>query len=291
MLYKPIFIIAQHRTGSTFLKNILNMNSKVAMATDEMHLFIPFGNSFGKQFYKFGDYNKVENIDKLIDFFFNENIRGTFWQEYTELGISKDTLKNSFLNTQRFLKDFISVLLDEYRKLEKKERIGAKYPLHFSKTSVLKEWFPDSKIILLHRDIKAVCASKLNDDATKKRKKKFGFIAHYLTLFAFIFEYIWLSLFYKKNKELFYLIDYSEMISRPNIVLPELCDFCEIENEPDMYKAFGKASSHTGKVEKGFDASRVEKWKKVLNKFDVWLITSLTNKSRKRFFYESNINT
>ena len=78
MLDKPIFIISLNRTGSTLLKNIINKNSEVAMATDEMHIFDPFLNSFGKQFYKFGDLKESKNVEKLFDYIFNGNIRGYF---------------------------------------------------------------------------------------------------------------------------------------------------------------------------------------------------------------------
>jgi len=283
MLVKPIFIIAMHRTGSTLLKNILNANSKVAMATDEMHLFVPVLNSFGNQFYKFGDLQKEENVDNLIDFVLTNNIRGTFWQDYKKLGVGKEQIETEFLKTDRSLKSFISVLLNEYRKKENKERVGVKYPLHFSKTKLLKEWYPDSKIILLHRDIRAVCASKLNDEATRKRKKKLGFIIHYITLFIFVADYIWLSKYYKKNRDLFYFTDYNQLILNPEVALSNICNYCEIKIEDSMFSAFGKPSSHTGEIKKGFDTSRIDNWKNKLSKFDIWLINILTKRSRKLF--------
>ncbi|UBM62454.1 sulfotransferase [Candidatus Sulfidibacterium hydrothermale] len=285
MLNKPIFIIAMHRTGSTLLKNILNANSQVAMATDEMHLFLPLLNSFGKQFYKFGNLQKEENVNKLVDFVYTQKIRGTFWQDYKDLGISKNLIKKEFLKTDRSLKSFISVLLNEFRKKEKKERVGVKYPLHFSKTKILKQWYPDSKIILLHRDIRAVCASKLNDEATRKRKKKFGFIIHYITLLLFITDYVWLAKYYKNNKELFFFVDYNHLILNPEYELKKICNYCEINLQQTMFSVFGKPSSHssTGELKKGFDKTRMDKWKNKLSKFDIWLINFFTSKNFKVF--------
>lgn len=283
MLNKPIFIIAMHRTGSTLLKNIIDANTKIAMATDEMQLFVPFIKSFGKQFYKFGNLKNEENLDKIINFVYAGKIRGKFWKDYIEIGILKETIKIEFLETDRTLKSFISVLLNEFRKTEQKDRVGAKYPLHFSKTKVLNRWYPDAKIILLHRDIRAVCASKINDEVTKIRKKKYGFIIYYITLLFFIADYIWMAKYYKNNKELFHFVDYNMLVLNPQETLKDICRYCEIELEDSMFNVFGKSSSHTKKIKRGFDKNRIDNWRTKLNQFEIWLISSLTKNSRKIF--------
>ena len=282
MLRKPIFIIAIHRTGSTLLKNILNANSKVAMATDEMHIYVPFKNSFGKQFKTFGNLNTERNVDRLINFIYKGKINGTFWKEYIHLGIPPQKIKRSFMKTKRSLSDLIAVMLYEYQLQQKKERAGVKFPLHFSRTKLLKKWFPDAKIILLHRDIRAVCASKLNDDATKRRKKRFGIIVHYATLIAFVIDYIWQSEFYLRNRNIFHLTDYDRLISKPKKNISDVCKYCEIEFENQMLNASGKPSSYTEILTNGFDKNRISNWKNSLNSFDRSLISILTKKSRER---------
>jgi len=283
VLEKPIFIIAMHRTGSTLLRNILNDSSSIAMATDEMHIFVPFGEHFGKNFNKFGSLRIEANVDKLIEYFYKGKIRGKFWQDYIKLGITKEKIKNRFLKTDRSLKSFITILLYEYRNIEKKPRVGVKFPLHFSRTKMLKRWFPDSKIILLHRDIRAICSSKLNDKETLRRKNKWGILAHYFTLLYFIFDYLWLAKYYKQNSNLFYIIEYADLILYPNKTIPTLCKFCEILPEDNMYFVLGKPSSYFQTEETIFDKTRIDYWKKSLNKIDIWLITTLTNSSKKHF--------
>jgi len=282
-LNKPIFIIAMHRTGSTLLKNILNNNSKVSMATDEMHIAAPFGKRFYEHYYSFKNLQDDIILKEFINFIFKANIYGTFWKEYKELGINKEVIFNELKKTDRSLEAVISVLLNEYRKLNNKPRVGVKYPLHFSKIELLYKWYPDAKIILLHRDIRAVCASKLNDEATRRRKKYFGFIIHYITLFAFIIEYIWMGYFYKKNKHKLYKINYEDLILNPENELKKLCIFSEIPFEQDMLIADGKESSHSEKNSKGIDESRLKSWKKKLTPFDTKLIKFLTQSTTKEF--------
>ena len=153
MLTKPIFIIALHRTGSTLLQNMIGANSAVAIATNEMQLFLPFRASFGKIFREIGDMSVEKNVDKLFRIINSGNIAGTFWREYTQLDISLALIKKRFRDSDRTLKDLIDILLSEYLSKERKSRTGVKYPLHFYKLKLLDDWFPDSKIIVLHRDL------------------------------------------------------------------------------------------------------------------------------------------
>jgi len=280
-LYKPVFIIAMHRTGSTLLKNILDNNSKICIATDEMHISAPFGKRFYNHYSNFGSLKDDSKLKEFIKLIFEGNIYGTFWKEYRELGISQETIFQNAKITDRSLEAIVTILLNEYRILQGKDRVGVKYPLHFSKVILLKKWYPDAHFILLHRDIRAVCASKVNDEATKRRKKRFGFIAHYITLFAFIFEYMWMVNFYKKNINMFYKVDYEDIVLDAENELRSLCDFCEIPFESKMLEACGKPSSHTGEIKIGVDRSRVDSWKKKLSSFDIWLIEFFTKSSAK----------
>ena len=60
-----IFIIGQHRTGSTLLKNILNVHSQVIMAFDEMNLYEPFRKNTLDKFLKKSNLTTNELINLL----------------------------------------------------------------------------------------------------------------------------------------------------------------------------------------------------------------------------------
>ena len=290
-LLKPVFIIGLHRTGSTFLKNILNNNSKIAMATDEMDLSNPWRTTFENQFARLKKMQKNDFPSRVVETIYNDDIQGTFWKDYRELNISKETVKQKFESSDGTLKDLISILLDEYRKLENKQRAGVKYPLHFSRTHILKQWFPDARILFLYRDARAVCASKVNDEATRIRKKRAGplsFLVHYGTWGVFIFEYIWSSYFFIKNREALniHAVCYERLLLEPEKEIKQICDFCDIPFEKEMLTATGKPSSHTGKITSRLDRKRLSAWKNRINPFDIFLISLLTKKSMKKLGYE-----
>lgn len=289
-LDKPIFIISLHRTGSTLLKNVLNLNSNVAMATDEMDWSDPWYKVFEDYFKAFGGLEDPENLKNLVNFIYSCKIKGTFWKEYRDLGISKEKIFKSIAESDRSLQSIITVLLDEYRKKEKKKRVGVKYPVHYSRVKILFEWYPDAKIIFLVRDARAVCASKLNDEATKRRKSKltvFSPFIHYLTLIFFIIDYIWSGMYYIKHlrKKPLYKVKYEDLVSDAENYVREICKFCEIPFERQMMTAHGKPSSHNGLIRHGFSKQRAERWKKRLSWFDKRLITVLTKRAMKVLGY------
>lgn len=289
-LFKPVFIIGLHRTGSTFLKNILNSNSKIAMATDEMDLLNPWRTTFENQFKKLKIKSDNFFLEQIVDLIYNVDIHGTFWKDYRKLNISKKVIINRFKASDGSLQSLITILLDEYRVLENKQRAGVKYPLHFSKAEILKQWFPDAKLLFLYRDARAVCASKVNDEATVIRKKKMGFLSglvHYGTLGLFIFEYMWSSSFFIKNKKALniYPVCYEKLLMEPEKEIRKICEFCEIPFEKELLTATGKPSSYTGRIISGVDIKRLSAWKKRITKFDVYLITLLTKKSMKKLGY------
>lgn len=289
MLHKPIFIICIHRSGSTLLKNILNTNSKVAMATDEMYLSTPFYKTFEDQFRKY-NLSKDPEILRLIDQIYRGEFKGTFWKDYKNLGIEKEKIFKEIKNSDKTLKSIISILLNEYKNKKNKYRVGAKYPLHPSRLNKLLEWYPTSQIIFLTRDIRAIIASKLNDKATKRRKEKLGifsFIIHYFTMFFFIFDYLWFAKIVKKNRELgnCFTIKYEDLGFNTVNELKKLSNFLEIPYEQEMLRSFGKPSSHNGEIKYGFDKKRIDKWERILSSFDKFIIKLFCNKAMKRMGY------
>ena len=188
-------------------------------------------------------------------------LEGTFWKDYKLLKIDRKTIINDFKWSDRSLKSLIEILLYRYQKKNNKNRVGAKYPLHFSKSHLLKDWFKDSKIILLHRDIKAICASKLNDKSTISRRNKYGFLAYYATMLRFCIEYIWQIKYFLKNQDQFYLIDYNQIVSNPMFSIKNLCEYCDIKYEKEMLNVSGKDSSLGLSNRSGIHSKSLDGWK------------------------------
>ncbi len=277
-----IFIVSQHRTGSTLLRNMLNAHSEISIAFDEMNIFEPLRkNTLGNLLV-----NKIHTPEALIEAIEEKRIYGTFWQKFENSGIDKNLLldalkKESVLNVQIVLKVLLALLCDKYKTMHS----GAKYPVHFAKSKLLKQWFPSSKMIFLTRNPKAIIASKINDPATIKRKQKsfiHRFTIHYVTLIYFCFEYRASVKVYLENKEDFFKICYEDLVVEQHTTLNQLCQFCGVDFEENMLNVSGKTSSyHDSETNRPITTS-VEKYKTVLSKFDQFLIGLLTMQSYKK---------
>lgn len=257
------------------------------MATDEMAISDPWRKSFSDQVKSFGDLKNDDNLKQLLEFIYFGKIYGSFWDDYRTLGIPKEKIFERIRQSNRSIKDIISILLDEYRYKTGKSRVGVKYPMHFSKVNILINWYPDCKIVFLTRDPRAICASKIWDEATKARKKKykiFKFFIHYITICFFIKEYIWSSKIFQKYRDHNNLlgIRYEDLISNTEYCLKKICHFCEIPYEKKMMAADGKPSSFTSGTKNALDKQRISNWQNKLSRFDKWLITILTKKSMEK---------
>ncbi|MFW6272571.1 MAG: sulfotransferase family protein [bacterium] len=271
-----IFIISQHRTGSTLLKNILNAHSQITMAFDEMNFFEPFRNNTLDKYFKKFDIS----VDEFVELINQKKIYGTFWKEFEKSGITLDELmqelnKEEGISLKFVLKSILSLL----KQKNNTTFAGVKYPIHFRKLNYLIKSFPNSKIIFLTRNPKAIIASKVNDPATKKRKRHLKFVSslfHYFTLLYFSIEFNYSVKTYYKYKNNLYPVMYEDIVTNREETIENICSYCSIGYEGSMLKATGKKSSYNNINSDMMHQASIEKYKEVLSLFDRKLIDLLT---------------
>lgn len=290
-LNNPVFILGLHRTGSTLLNNMLNRNSNLCMAVDEMHIKTPWRmKTFSNYLQKMFPFKDSNQLLIFLNNIFSGKIYGSFWNKYQPSIVEKNSIIEKYVQIENPTpKDVLTLILNQYREKVGKDRIGVKYPLHFKHISLLEKWYPNGKIILLIRDIRAICASKINDTATRTRKQKFFLFSpliHYMTILGFVYDYYLFYLLAKRKtgKDIL-LIRYEDIIIDPVTILKATCNHCEIPYEEHMIVAMGKSSSFEVDKVNGLDKSRIDKWKVHLNSFDQWLITFLSRRSLRFFGY------
>ena len=294
-LIKPIFIICQHRTGSTLLKNMLDQSSDLSMATDEMAISCPWRKSFLDLIEEISYLNSDKSIEKIVEIIFSGKVYGRFWRDYPNLGISRDVIKNRISASNRSAKSIISILLDEYMKYRSKNRVGVKYFVHYSRIDIIYKWYSDCKIIFLTRDPRAMIASKLFSKGTISRKQKYKnpvakHIIHFLTLLYAVIEFNRISKTYWKyyHHGNIYHCTYENLIINSEKTLKSICKFCEIEYSREMLCAQGKYSSHGEPIIDGPDVKRLNLWKKRLSQFELLIINFFSKKAMYRFGYQKS---
>ena len=228
-----------------------------------------------------------------MDLIYSGKMAGSFWKEWRKLGISKEKVQRRIEASDRTYKSIITILLEEYAYQENKTRYGAKYLVHIKRTDVLLNWYPDCKIVHITRDPRAICASKVNDIATRGRKNKYFFIKpiiHWGTILFFCWQYILSAKVHTKYKDYdnYYLLHYEDLVIDPIDTIEKLCKFLELIFSEKMMFPKGKSSSFPGKKNRGFDVSRISYWRKKMSRFDIKLITLVTKRAMLKLGYENN---
>jgi hypothetical protein len=294
MLEKPIFIVGVHRTGSTLVKNMLDLNSEIAMLPEELHLWDPY--PWAKvvlNYCKHLDFSNKKIIKSFVEELFSKTFYGSFWKNIDQYGLNKnkilsdlDTTTNKCVNC----KEVLDALFNNFLENKEKKRLGIKYPIHISKISLLNTWYPDCKIIHLIRDPRAVYSSKSNDEFTKRmrmRYKRIEWLILLTTMIRVVFEYNWSRRVHTKYEkhENYILLKYEDLVSDPEEKIKDICEFLDVSFQENMLFPYGKPSSHSKDIVKGFDKSRINTWHKKIQKWEKNLVDLFANKSIKKFNY------
>jgi len=285
-----MFIVGLHRAGSTLLNNIFCASPEIAMAPEEMQLFWPWKKDFIDHAEKIGALTDDDHISQLMDLVYSGEIEASFWDEWKKLSINREEFLEKIKRSDRSYKSIITLFLEEHAKYRKRKRFGAKYLVHFGRIDVLLDWFPDCKIIHLTRDPRAICASKVNDEATIRRKRKSSFLRpfiHYGTLFFFVREFVRSAKIHQQfdGSKNYRLLRYEDLITEPEKTIRDLGAFSDLEFVDEMMFASGKPSSHHQTQKEGFDISRIFYWEQRMTRFDSKLIKLLTKKAMRRLGY------
>jgi hypothetical protein len=283
---KPVFIFSLHRSGSTYLKNILDAGVELKMLEDEVHFDHPFFFNTFKKYYQKYCKDRSQNYDKFLEIISEKKIRGAFWDhyknEYGNFYSSKKYLSESpAINAWEAFNSILRQVLCD----SGKARIGIKYPAHHKFYHVFQKEYLDSKNIFLVRDPRAIIASKIisptNNRLKNKGRIRYEFI-RLITIFYFIFEFNSFAKTIIKNKDNRHLIKYENLVMRKDNQIKALCDFAEIQVNPEMLSANGKDS---GYLDKPNTIDRINRWVSVLRKYEKALIGCLTQRSRRNLGY------
>lgn len=208
-----VVVVGVGRSGTTLLMSMLDSNSSIAMLPEiafERRILV-------KQIQSIGTVSQMVELLKK-DLIFSKG------------GIDPVSVANSL--TERDIKyspvAFYQHLLWLYAHSRNKRLVGVKDPKSLELLPVLKELFPQTRILHIVRDPRDVFLSRKKAEWSKDR-------ADFLQLLAYRAQY---SLGSELGPKLFgrhYLeIQYEALISMPEDVLKRVCEFLEIGFEPQM---------------------------------------------------------
>ncbi|APY07938.1 hypothetical protein BWZ20_06310 [Winogradskyella sp. J14-2] len=245
-------------------KQILDNHFEVYTAPE-----LGFYNPYSKSVYKYlsnTDHPAVEDLKKISP---------KFIQFTEELNNVNTILK------KKEPKTVFKELMFQKANINKSEAkiIGAKFPFHFSFLSKFKRWYPNSKIIFLVRDPRAICSSEIIMKTKIKGSSKFpilksDFVNRKTIMLYVLIQMIWYSIILKKysNSNDAIIIKYENLLSNSEGEIKRLCNFLSIAYSDALLQIKVKGSSYNREQTKGISKHSVEKWKHNLKPDEKFLI-------------------
>jgi hypothetical protein len=300
-----IFIVGPHRTGSTLWHNLISMCPGVMRLTDPRFL----SDGRHKDFRYFirngvGDLAVDEEVDKMVALCFaRKNLPGldsTFWR-FENIKVADDPrlkreIARRIKQSDRSLGAIARIFIEEITRFSGCERACVKFPVDVGHIPELLRWFPDSKIIHITRDPRAVAMSKTNDPSGTAIKAfehpRLAWLIRKLSAWFVIAQYRRTARVHRHFRHLhnYMLFHYEDLLAEPEETLRELCAFIGTNFTEDMLtpqkgRHEHQPSSLTGRRQKAFDAEAAIRWRKVISPLDYWLISCFTRASMRKLGY------
>ncbi|KKM92157.1 hypothetical protein LCGC14_1221270 [marine sediment metagenome] len=270
---QSLFIVGLARSGTTLLRDLLNNHPKVKLSQLETRLF-PYMDNLIKGF---GNLKNKKNFKK----FYNRIVKTTYFLYQDELKIKKIDAETWYNRCKEFTtaEIFKQLILHDIKIEENDEIIwGDKTPSYISNVKLIKQTYPNAKIVHIIRDVRDVCLSNrkrwgnnIYRVANKWDKK--------------------LKEFHKQIKEFkedVYELEYESLLKNTKEQVKNICIFLNIDYKEGMEKPsriteiFGDAKN-LKKIKK----DNLEKFLKELEPKEILKIESIAYYNLKKF--EGNV--
>lgn len=277
MSQQTIYIIGVGRSGTSLLMTLLNGHSQITF-TPETH-FLRF-------------YLGTPKLQQLIEEKGAEAFYETLKQDdyFQRLHIDPEDLLSPYLKKEDFfdLKEVYRDLLKIYQIRKKKKNVGDKDPRYIDYQEVIKEIYPNAKVIHIYRDPRDVMLSKTKADWS----------AHRPIWMNSIISQMQIEQGRRKAKQLFgsnlHELSYESLITQSAETLTDLLAFLGLDFEEKMFDLRQSAKELVDKNEmqwkdntfKPLQASNTQKWKKQLSPTQIRIIEIICKEWFQELGYE-----
>jgi hypothetical protein len=286
----PVFIVGGSRTGSEMLKTMLSKSPELDFV-DELFLLCPWWlhSDLNRSIRRHvGDLDRPDALDRLIDLLYSGKPYGWFWTAIDEK-VDRDLLYAELAASKLNLRSIFQAIMQIHANNNGKSGVGAKFPLHYSYTTTLMEWFPASRIIHTTRNPKAVYASQsakyieASDGVYRRNVKRSLQFVHINVQTA------WTARLHARLRDRpnYKLVRYEDVVNQPEMELRQLCDFLSVPFLDDMLNPhqYGSSFDKIG-ASKGVDKSSLERWRTTLSPLMARLIDVLQKRPNRTLGYK-----
>jgi hypothetical protein len=274
------------------LRTLLAQSKDVDIA-DEIHFFAPrwlrvdIATRIRRHV---GSLDGPDAIDRLLELFYTPITVSWFWQTVDQQ-LDREMLRNELAGRNLSLQSIFDAILVVHARMRGKPRVGAKFPMHYSFTDRLIQWYPDCLLLHTTRDPRAVYSSQaqkyISDDLNWVRRQ-----------FTRFLQFVHINLQIARTARLhnrlqgrsnYRLVRYEDMVSHPESEIRDICNFLDIEFVPEMLspKRFGSSYEKPGQVSRGISPSSLERWRTSISGFSARFIEIVHRRSMRSLGYST----
>jgi len=226
------FILCTERTGSSLLSLMLNLNSTILCPSEE-----PFALYFWNTYKNKTNWEEKEIINYVNSFFMLAEKNTDLYFSKKNIFIENLLNHKSILNFERIVKLTYLHFIDVKDK-SSITHIVDKQIKYFFHIPELRKLFPNSKFVVLVRDVR--------DNIISKQNRKLNGRSNPLFL-----SYLWRDT-YRNIKHLptnYTLVKYEDFVSQPRVELEKICTFLSVDFQEKMLETEGVFASFIAQKE------------------------------------------
>ena len=269
---KPIFIVGAPRSGTSLLREILNRHPRIGICDETYFFYYIYWRRN-----KFGDLGNIDNRIRLVDTYLK-------LERINRLFTDTNQLREKLIARAEDYPSFFISLLSHYASEKKKIRCGEKTPQHARHVETLCQMYPQSLILHIVRDPRAVVESlsrmpwaSKNLVANSRDWRRLNFAA-----------------FKVSQLPNYLLVYYEQLVKDPVSQTERICEFLGEPFFPQMLVGEENGQRESTAAEewwfqrskRGISEDKVNSWKDVLSQSQIQIIEWIAQPMMKQFGYE-----
>lgn len=263
MFNLPVFIVGSPRSGTTLMRLLLNAHPDIAIPHETGVYTLIF--------------NRPIYWKLLPAYFFLKRV-----SFYKKLNVGfKEATKHLAFFDRLSIKNIINALFENYAWSNGKKYWGEKTPMHFRFIHQIKKHYPQSTVVFMIRDPRAVVASSKRYINEKREGDDFwitGNMQEILNIWSFSVRYA------IKYKHQIYLLKYETLVDEPETTLKSICRQLGVKYSNSMMEFYLNSEKQIPKNIKGelqpwhkqttnpINKYQIDKWREELNKKEIAFI-------------------
>lgn len=270
MAESPFFIVGSGRSGTTILRLMINMHSRLRVPRESWFLIplldgLPLKNPLTEE-------EKAQAYEMI-----STHSRWKDWE------CGDDVLRAAIFSEK--VTDLASLVNEVFREcagMRGKARWGEKTPKYSYYVTKLHEVFPSAKFIHLYRDARDTCVSMRNGGWCEGQIHRIARQWTGMTRAA--------RLGLALGPERYLEVSYEDLVTEPEKNLRLICDFLEEPYEPEMLNFYRTAAKETApwedslhvKTRNPVGVANIGGWRKELSPWELWVVESYASSTMKQ---------